>query len=441
MKKMLTKGPMEINTQHAGKTSEGMILAHVKMLGSYKKTLRDTIHNEEYILPESALRVPFDEKQIKIIKTVANRFHKKAKTVLLVGIGGSDIGTRAVYDALRGHTDILRKVTPRLIIANTIEPTFLDEIEDVLDSHDSAEEIVLIIVSKSGNTTETIYNANVLFEMFSKKYSSKEATAQTIVITNDNSSLAKNASKKDIEVITMPEPVGGRYSVFTAVGLLPLAILGFNIDAFLEGARSAITASVLENKPSSGAVIAAFLFEAYLQGSYIHDLFIWNPELETLGKWHKQLLAESIGKERKDGTKIGFIPTVEIGSIDLHSMGQLIFGGKNDMFTTFVSTPNEWGSSKKYNPESAFTLPMLEDKESGDIMHAIFSGVQKTYISHTLPFITIELSAICERELGAFMALQMTSIMYLAQIFDVNAFDQPAVETYKNEVRRLLTNY
>jgi len=431
---------MQIETQHTGKTSEGMILAHLKMLESYTKTLRNIIHSEQYTTAESSLRAPFDEKLVAEAKRIAEPFQKKTKTVLLVGIGGSDMGTRAVYEALRGHDDIQRKATPRLITLNTIEPSYLEEVEEVLDSHSSAEEIVLIVISKSGNTTETIFNANLVFEMFSNKFSVEKATTQSIVITNEDSPLAHSALEKKIEVAIIPKPVGGRYSIFTAVGLVPLVILGFNIDAFLDGARSAITASTQENKPSSAGVIAAFLFEAYLQGSQTHELFIWNPELETLGKWHRQLLAESIGKERKDGTKIGFIPTIEIGSIDLHSMGQLIFGGRNDMFTTFISSPNEWKGAKKYNPESPFTLSMLENKDSSDVMDAILTGVQKTYVLHGLPYISIELSAICERELGAFMALQMTSIMYLAQIFDVDAFDQPAVETYKNEVRRLLTN-
>ena len=167
---------------------------------------------------------------------------------------------------------------------------------------------------------------------------------------------------------------------------------------------------------------------------------MWNPELETLGKWYSQLLAESIGKERDDGTKVGFTPTVALGSTDLHSIGQLIFGGRNDRYTTFVSAPSAWNAGSAFSSDSPFVLPIFEGKEDGVVTRALYEGVRTAYITNELPFVTIELENISERELGAFMALQMTTVLYLAQLFDVNAFDQPSVEKYKSEVRRLLTS-
>ena len=432
---------MEIHTQHANKASEGMVLAHLRMLETYKKHLEQVLVDEEYTAPESSLRVPFDKKMHEEVTATVDSFAGEVKTVLLVGIGGSDMGTRAIYDALRGHLDVTRDASPRLITVNTVEPKILANIEQVLASHDNPREIALVVVSKSGKTTETIANANILFTALSERFSPEVASSQTIVITDKESPLAQSATEKNISLISFPSNVGGRYSVFTAVGLVPLTLLGFDTNAFIQGAQSAIGASVSSDKPSSAAVIASFLFEAYLQGSRIHELFIWHPELETLGKWYRQLLAESIGKERKDGTKIGFTPTIEIGSIDLHSVGQLIFGGRNDRFTTFISASKAWDAEgRTYNKNSPFTLDVLENKKGSDVMQAILGGVRKTYETHNLPYISIEMSEINERELGAFMALHMTAIMFLAQIFDINAFDQPAVETYKKEVRRLLSN-
>ena len=430
---------MEIHTQDTVKTTEGMVLAHLKMLGEYKRTLEKIIQNERYIAPESALKAPFDEDLLKDAQEVADTYKKEVKTVILVGIGGQLRGVRALYSALRGHADTLCSASPKLLTYSTVEPEMLNDVEEIFESHENANEIVLIVSSKSGTTTETITNANVIFNKFSKHFDEEVATKQTVVISDDNSPLAESAREKGITVLTFPEEIGGRYSVFTPAGTLPLMLLGFNVGSFLEGARTAIETSTTEGKPSSAGVIAAFLFEAYLQGSRIHELFIWNPELEMLGKWYRQLLAESIGKERGDGTRLGFTPTISIGSNDLHSVGQLIFGGRNDRFTTFVGAPNEWNGGDKYKKDSPFTLPGLEGKKTGDVIRSIYEGVQNTYKHDELPFISIELTEINEREIGAFMALNMAVIMYLAQLFDVDAFDQPAVERYKNEVRSILS--
>jgi glucose-6-phosphate isomerase len=433
---------MEIQTHGLEILSEGMVVAHLKLLTPYKNTLHDAFEDTAYSVAESSLHAPFDEEVVEDVKKRCEPFKGKVKVVLLAGIGGSNLGTCALYDALRGYAQKVTKVdAPQLLTFDTTEPQILEKMEALLGNYDTAEEVVLIVVSKSGATTETLANANVLFSLFVKRFGKGSATKQTFVITDENTPLAEKAKGEGMHFFALPSKVGGRFSVFTTVGLVPLTLLGFDIDTLLEGARQGVQASCTKNKPSSAAVIASFLFEAYLQGARIHELFIWNPELETLGKWYRQLLAESIGKERPDGTQIGITPTIAIGSTDLHSVGQLIFGGRNDRFTTFVSVPSTWNQGQKLDMDSIFTSPVLENKESNTVPKAIYAGVQTAYINHKLPFVSIELSAVSERELGAFMTLHMAVIMYLAQLFDVNAFDQPAVETYKKEVYRLLTSY
>lgn len=432
---------MEIQTHGLEILSEGMVVSHLKLLTPYKNTLHEAFEDTTYSVAESSLRAPFDEDVAHDVKKRCAPFKEKTKLVLLAGIGGSNLGTCALYDALRGYTQKIKKGdAPQLLTFDTTEPQILQNIEALLENYGTAEEVVLIVVSKSGTTTETLANANVLFSLFAKRFGKESATKQTFVIADENTPLAEKAKSEGMHFFTLPSKVGGRFSVFTTVGLVPLTLLGFDVDALLEGARQGVQASCTRNKPSSAAVIASFLFEAYLQGARVHELFIWNPELETLGKWYRQLLAESIGKERSDGTPIGITPTIAIGSTDLHSVGQLIFGGRNDRFTTFVSVPSAWDHGQKLDADSIFTSPVLENKESNAVPKAIYAGVLATYTNHGLPFVSIELSAVSERELGAFMALHMAVIMYLAQLFDVNAFDQPAVETYKKEVHRLLTS-
>ena len=432
---------MQIQTHSTPSISEGMVISHLRMLAPYTEKLQKALEDNDYTLPEALLRTPFDTEVLETICKNTERFSEKTKTVLLVGIGGSYMGTCALYDALRGHMEHFQGTpAPKLVAFATVDPHVLNSITELLAKCSSAEEIVLIVISKSGTTTESLANANILFSQFAERFGNESANRQTIVISDANSPLTKRAVEQGMLTFPIPARVGGRYSIFTAVGLVPLRILGFDIHAFLKGAQEAFTASTNTKKASGAAVLASFLFEAYLQGARVHELFMWNPELETLGKWYSQLLAESIGKERDDGTAVGFTPTVALGSTDLHSIGQLIFGGRNDRYTTFVSAPTAWESGHRFSSDSPFVLPVFEGKEDGKVTRAMYEGVRNAYATHDLPFVSIELASVSERELGAFMALQMTTILFLAQLFDVNAFDQPSVEKYKNEVRRLLTS-
>ena len=430
---------MRIDAQGVETISDSIIRSHVALLKTYAKRLGDVVENATYDAPEASLCTPFDDSMATQARDIAGRF-KEVKKVFLVGIGGSDLGTRAVYDALRGYADISHSATPELCCFDTIEPQILEKAGAIINATETLEEIVFVVISKSGNTTETIGNANVLFRMLREKGGDDLARAQTIVITEGDSPLAKSARSWGIEVVPLPPKVGGRYSVFTPVGLVPLALLGFDIESFRDGAREAITQSVGEQSPLVAAVLATYLFEAHLNDARIHELFFWNPELETIGKWYRQLLAESIGKERDDGVRVGISPTIAIGSTDLHSVGQLIFGGRNDRFTTFVACQKTWESELMYSEHTPFSLPMLEKKTMKEVLSAIYTGVKNTYEMQRLPHLSIELSDINERELGAFMGLHMTMIIYLAKLFEVNPFNQPGVEMYKRETREILDN-
>jgi glucose-6-phosphate isomerase len=192
------------------------------------------------------------------------------------------------------------------------------------------------------------------------------------------------------------------------------------------------------NAGSVAMVLASILFEMYQQGVRIHETFLFDPALETLGKWYRQLLAESVGKQQENGTRVGIMPTIAIGSVDLHSLGQLVFGGPRDRFTTFVSCPATFRQVLPLERESPFTHRTLEGVHAGQVMEAIYEGVKVAYTKHNLPYISIEFSSLDARELGACMTLQMTTVMYLASLLSVNAFDQPNVEAYKHEARKRL---
>ena len=415
---------------------ESMLRAHIHTLGAYRGRLRDASRDVGYTTPAAALAAPFDTQHINEARAIAGTFGPTVRTVILVGIGGSDLGTRAVYDALQGYAERKLGVTEKqLICFDTVEPATLSRCTELFETHASPEELVLVVISKSGGTVETMTNASVLFEALEKKFGHESAVRRTLYI-GDNNERFQSITSQGVRCVSIPSAIGGRYSVFTMVGLVPLALLGIDVEAFCEGAQRAIRVSCGEGGPAE--VLAAQLFESYTTGYTIHELVLFHPELETMGKWYRQLLAESLGKERGDATRVGIMPSIFVGSTDLHSMGQLVFGGPKNRFTTFVASPSAWTITQALPTSSPFMLPMIERKNPGDVIRAIYEGVQVAYRKNNLPFCITEVETISPRELGAWMALHMAVVLYTAELLGVNAFDQPAVEEYKNETRRIL---
>lgn len=431
---------MRIVTEHA-MVSDDAVRADLVRLAPYAALLRSAVSDTAYTTPESALAAAGDARTLDDACALAARYGTHLKTVLLVGIGGSDLGARAVYDACAGHLDTaVRDRVPRLIAFDTIEPALLARMEPVIRNHASPEEIALVVVSKSGTTTETLVNARALHALLADHFGADAAARRTILISDAHASFAEIAPRCGMTHVPMPASIGGRFSVFTAVGLVPLALLGMDVQALCAGALAAARAAAPERGASAPATLASLLHHAYADGLRIHELLCWDPALATLGRWYRQLLAESIGKEHSfDGVRVGITPSIAIGSTDLHSLGQLVFGGPRTRFTTFVSadTVDEETAPHKV-PASPFTLGDADAHPPHVFLRAIQSGVEATYRAQGLPYAHIALSALSAREVGAFMATQMASVMYLARLFEVNAFDQPNVETYKQETRRIL---
>jgi glucose-6-phosphate isomerase len=237
--------------------------------------------------------------------------------------------------------------------------------------------------------------------------------------------------------------VGGRYSVFSAVGLFPLMLAGIDTEKLLKGARVMHDRCIKKDVSENPALASAALVYLHSQkGVSISNTFFFNPYLESVGKWYRQLMGESIGKKYSiEGKEVnaGITPIVSVGSTDLHSMVQLYLGGPKNKFTTFVYAP---GNSKEIVVPKDLVFPSLAEglpgKELSEIMSAIFNGVKEAYKKNNLPFVEVVLEDTSEYTLGQFLQFKMFEIMYLARLFEVNAFDQPNVEDYKKETRRIL---
>ena len=318
----------------------------------------------------------------------------------------------------------------------------MNDIIDIIEpALKKGEKILINCISKSGGTTETISNFEIFIDII-KKYI-KEYKKYIIVTTDEDSKFWRFAKEKGFDVLGIPKNVGGRYSIFSAVSLFPLGLIGLNIDKILEGALAmrdiCLSLDIDKNIASRSA---CYIYKYYKMGFNIHDLFLFSPDFESIGKWYRQLIGESIGKEyNKDNKQIfcGITPTVSIGSTDLHSMAQLYLGGPYDKFTTFIKINKNKSTLKLPNFDEYSTLVNnIQQKKISEIMDAIFYGTKKSYQKGKRPFLEIVFPDKYESSIGQFLQYKMIEIMYLGFLLNVNPFDQPNVEDYKNETKSVL---
>ncbi len=408
-------------------------------------TVLQQARSQNYNSPYAFLNLPDDAALRESVSRLAQTTLALEPTMLIViGIGGSNLGTKAVHEALNGiFANDLNAL--KIYFADTTDPDMLAALARLMEQQLSQNRAVILnIVSKSGTTTETVANAAVLLDLL-KKYKKDSYLSYVVATTDENSKLWQLAKQEKWATLAIPANVGGRYSVMSAVGLFPLAMVGIDIAQLHEGAR-AITDSCLdlsiEQNPAARS--AATIFGQYGKNIFIHNTFLFASELESVGKWYRQLVGESLGKEKNKVGRVvhvGITPTVAIGSTDLHSLAQLYLGGPYDTFTTFVTYKS---FATDITIPSAPELKSLETNTEGlslaHIMDAIARGVKVAYRNELRPFIAVELPQPSAYALGQLLQWKMIETVYLAYLLDVNPFDQPNVELYKRETRKILNH-
>lgn len=414
------------------------------LLDEYTTHLRNVRATGSYDDAESSLNLADDDAVLIAVRgMVAKKVTTSLKYSIVVGIGGSNLGTKAIYDALDGYRDLMRpegEEYPKLLFAETTDSEWLLGVEHLIENLSNPDEVLVTVVSKSGGTTETIANFEVIAAALTKKFG--DVHDRFTAITDEGSKLWDSASAKGIDCLAIPTKVGGRYSVLSSVGLFPLATVGIDIAKLREGAQDMLGQCLDESADNVAARSAQALVAGATKGYIINDNFFFHPELESLGKWYRQLMGESVGKEQSlsgETVHAGITPTVSLGSTDLHSVGQLYLGGPKDKLTTFVTAPNKL--VRVAIPETRIfpdLVPMINQKSAADIMSAILEGVKIAYQKAELPYMEVILDTIDEHSLGAFMQFKMLEMMYLGKLLNVNSFDQPNVEAYKIETKRIL---
>jgi len=385
----------------------------------------------------ASLTLPSDQDLLSRVSRLAeNKKGLDPAMVIVAGIGGSNLGTLALMQALGIGNELL-------YCADTVDAPYIARLKEKADQHlQEGRQVIVIVISKSGSTTETIANAQVFVSLLKKHRA--DYHNYVVIISDDHSPLAEVAHEHSFSYLAIPKHVGGRYSVFSAVGLFPLALLGVDIEALRKGAQSMkepCTALELARNPS--ALSAATLYQLYQKEFRIHDTFVIGHALFGIAQWYRQLMAESIGKsENKQGqmVHVGITPTTSIGSVDLHSVAQLYLAGPNIQSTTFISVANKQDVSVPSDTAFDNLVPMIQNRTLNQIMNAITKGVQKAYMHANRPFMTIELPEISAYHCGQLLQMKMVEIMYLGFLFDINPFNQPQVEWYKKETRKMLSH-
>ncbi len=364
------------------------------------------------------------------------------KYLIVVGIGGSNLGTIAIQEAILGRQYNQLKPKIKVLYADTVDSDLIQNIISIVEPElQKGENILINGISKSGGTTETIANFEVLIDLL-KKYK-KNYEKYVVVTTDENSKFWSLAKEKGFSLLKIPKKIGGRYSVFSPVGLFPLGLLGIDIEELLKGAKLIRDQCLNIDSWKNPATLSASLIYLHAkQKKNIHDLFLFSTDLESIGKWYRQLMGESIGKEYNIEYKQvfnGITPTVSIGSTDLHSMAQLYLGGPYDKFTSFVSIEKNNSSIilPNYQKYSRLVKGMQGIKMS-KIMNAIYVGVKTAFRKGKRPFIEIVLPDKSPSSIGQLLQLKMMEMMYLGFLLKVNPFDQPNVESYKIETRKIL---
>lgn len=416
---------------------EKEMMTYAKQVAEIHKRLEVEAENEDAFLGWLRLPTNYDKTEFSRIKKAAKRIIKNSDVLLVIGIGGSYLGARAVIEALT-HTfsnslsKDKRKFPQIVYVGNNLNPNYINDVIDYIGD----KEVSINVISKSGTTTEPAIAFRIFREFLENKYGLEEARKRIYVTTDkEKGALKKLATEEKYETFVIPDNVGGRYSVLTAVGLLPIATAGLNIDKLMDGARFAqekySDENVKYNDCYKYAVLRNMLYE---KEKNIELLVTYEPKLHYFLEWWKQLFGESEGKDLK-----GIYPSSAEFTTDLHSLGQYIQEGRRNLLETVLQI-------KK--PNSNLTIPLDEDdldglnylagKDLDYVNKKAMEGTIEAHVSGEVPNILIQVDALNEEGIGHLIYFFEKACAMSGKLLGVNPFDQPGVEKYKKNMFRLL---
>ncbi|MPW26569.1 glucose-6-phosphate isomerase [Alkalibaculum sp. M08DMB] len=377
-----------------------------------------------------------EQKEIQKVKDAALKIQGDSEILIIIGIGGSYLGSKAVISALTHSfyneiTTEQRKAPKIYFAGQNISPTYLKHLLDISENKD----ISINVISKSGTTTEPAIAFRFFRELLLKKYGKEEASKRIYVTTDaKQGALKKMAENEGYTSFVIPDDVGGRYSVHTPVGLLPIAAAGIDIDSFLQGAKDAIVEFNKKDITNPCYQYAAVRNILYNKGNLIEILVSYEPGLYYISEWWKQLFGESEGKDNK-----GIFPASVNFSTDLHSLGQIIQEGKRNLFETILNIENlEIDLSIPSDEYDLDGLNYLQGKGMNYVNEQACKGTLFAHLDGKVPNLMINLPDLSPYSIGKMIYFFEKACALSGYLLGVNPFDQPGVESYKKNMFGLL---
>lgn len=373
--------------------------------------------------------------EISDINKTAKELKKQSDIIIVIGIGGSYLGAKSVIEALSGEFDYLKtkNENPHILFAGqNLSEDYLYELLDFLKD----KRFSLITISKSGTTTEPAIAFRLLRKALEEKLGKRDAAKRIVAITDSSKGALRNmANQENYKSFVISDDIGGRYSVLTPVGLLPIACAGFNIEELISGAIS-MNKIYNENSFENNPVFkyAAIRHALYLNNKKTEILANYNPRLNFIAEWWKQLFGESEGKENK-----GIFPASVSFTTDLHSLGQYIQDGVRNIFETVISVDKtKFNLNIPFDKDNFDKLNFLEGKSIDYVNKMAELGTTLAHVDGNVPNIKISIPEISEFSIGQLIYFFEISCAISGYLLDINPFDQPGVEAYKKNMFALL---
>ncbi|WP_078412263.1 glucose-6-phosphate isomerase [Priestia abyssalis] len=411
--------------------------SEINHLSEFVKTAHNMLHEKKGagsdFLGWVDWPVHYDKDEFLRVKEAAARIRNQSDALIVIGIGGSYLGARAAIDALSHSFHNQMNGTTQIYFAGqNISSTYISHLLDLLKDKD----ISINVISKSGTTTEPAIVFRIFRDYMEKKYGKEEARKRIYATTDQaKGALKQLADKEGYETFVIPDDVGGRYSVLTAVGLLPIAAAGLNIDRMMEGAVEAYhkynDPNLLTNECYQYAAVRNAL---YRKGKGIELLVNYEPSLHYVSEWWKQLFGESEGKDQK-----GLFPASVDFTTDLHSMGQYVQEGRRNLIETVLQVRKPLIElTIQEDPENIDGLNFLAGKTMDEVNKKAFEGTVLAHIDGGVPNLLVELDEINEYTFGEVVYFFEKACAISGHLLGVNPFDQPGVEAYKKNMFALL---
>ena len=427
---------IKLNLEYAG-IKEKELMKYKEQVEKAHNKLHEISQDENNFAGWLELPTNYDKEEFARIKKAAKKIQKDSDVLVVIGIGGSYLGARAVIEALNSSfynmlSDKQRKFPQIFFVGTNISPDYINELLECI----SQKNISVNVISKSGTTTEPAIAFRIFREYLESKYGIDEARKRIYVTTDKSKGALKTlANEEEYETFVIPDNIGGRYSVLTAVGLLPIAVSGIDIEKLMAGARNGQDkyndSDVKYNDCYRYAVARNIL---YKQNKNTEILVNYEPKMLYFTEWWKQLYGESEGKDEK-----GIFPAGATFTTDLHSLGQYIQEGKRNLFETTINIENSKTDIKmKADEDDLDGLNYLEGKTMNYINHKAMEGTIEAHIAGKVPNIVINVDKLDEENLGELIYFFELACAISAKILGVNPFNQPGVEAYKKNMFKLL---